>query len=129
MNLQEQIYRISEMMGVLNEDRLSSFIHKYFDKVFDDLVLISKYEDHPQQMDWINKDGKKIFERNTWGRFWIYGCDEYNELKRIPETIQLSYHKFQELLIDYLNNRYSNEFGEKPLKDMGNERCEEDYNV
>jgi hypothetical protein len=129
MNQQKQIYRISEMMGVLNEDRLSSFIHKYFDKVFDDLVLRYEYEDYPQQMDWINKDGKKIFERNTWGRFWIYGCDEYNELKRIPETIQLSYHKFQELLIDYLNNRYFDEFGEKPLKDMGNERCEEEYNV
>ena len=117
------------MMGVLNEDRLSSFIHKYFDKVFDDLVLTYEYEDHPQQIDWINKDGKKIFERNTWGRFWIYGCDEYNELKHIPETIQLSYHKFQELLIDYLNNRYSNEFGEKPLKDIGNERCEEGFNL
>ena len=51
MNQQKQIYRSSEMMGVLNEDRLSSFINKYFDNVFDDLVLISKYEDHPQQMD------------------------------------------------------------------------------
>jgi hypothetical protein len=129
MNQQKQIYRISEMMGVLNEDRLSSFIHKYFDNVFDDLALISKYKDHPQQINWINKDGKKIFERNTWGKFWIYGCDEYNELKRIPETIQLSYNEFQELLIGYLNNRYSNEFGETPLYHIGNERCEDGFNL
>jgi hypothetical protein len=29
----------------------------------------------------------------------------------------------------YLNNKYSNEFGRKPLKVMGNERCENDYDL
>jgi hypothetical protein len=37
MNLQEQINRIHEMMGVINENKLTDFFHKRFDKIFDEL--------------------------------------------------------------------------------------------
>jgi hypothetical protein len=110
-------------------DKLKSFIHKYFKKVFDGLTIISTYgsdSDHPYQMDWVDGNGHKMFERNTWGKFWVYDCEMYDQLKYGAKIMSLSYEEFQELLIDYLNERYFNEFGSKqPLKEIGNEYCDD----
>jgi hypothetical protein len=125
MNLQEQINRIQSMMGVINENKLTDFFHKRFDKIFDELELI-KTENDLYQYNWVNNDGKKVFERNNWGMFWIYGCDEYYYLKIAPKTAGLSFFEFQEILINYLNNKYATEFGDKkPLKETGSEICDE----
>ena len=136
MNLQEQISRIQSMMGVINEnestdffyknfDKLIDFFYKNFDKVFDELNLINT-ENHLHQYNWIDNNGKKVFQRNHWGMFWIYGCDKYYDLKIFPKMTGLSFIHFQKILIDYLNNKYKTQFGdEKPLKQIGNENCEE----
>lgn len=124
-SLSEQSNRIKSMMGVINENKLTNFFHKRFDKIFDGLELI-KTENNLHQYNWVNNDGKKVFERNNWGRFWIYGCDEYYHLKIAPKSAGLSFIEFQEILINYLNNKYSTQFGdEKPLKEIGNETCDE----
>jgi len=124
MNLQEQISRIQSMM-VINEDKKYDHLKNHFDKIFDNLELVkTEYDIH--QYNWINKDGKKIFERNHWGTFWIYGCDEYSTLSLLPKIMELSFEEFEEKLIKYLNNRYKKQFGdEKPLKVVGNENCDE----
>ena len=112
-------------MGVINENKLTDFFHKRFDKIFDELELI-KTENDLYQYNWVNNDGKKVFERNNWGMFWIYGCDEYYYLKIAPKTAGLSFFEFQEILINYLNNKYATEFGDKkPLKETGSEICDE----
>jgi len=123
MNLQEQISRIQEMMELINENKLNSFIFKHFDKVFNNLRLV-KTEDDYYHYDWINESGEIIFERNHWGTFWIYGCDEYSYLGLAPRMLRLTYDEFEEVLIEYLNKKYLLEFGEeKPLKGLGNENC------
>ena len=124
MNLQEQISRMKSMMGFINEDNKTDLIYKNFDKVFDGLELI-KTEKDIHQYNWVDSNGNKIFERNHWGMFWIYGCDEYEYLNLVPrKMLGFSYEQFEEELLNYLNNRYSKEFGEeRPLRNIGNENC------
>ena len=112
-------------MGTVNESRINLFIRNGYDKIFDNLILESKYLSHPQQMDWIDSEGEKVFERNTWGMFWVYECEMWRELHTIPKMMTYSPEEFEKSLIDYLNIKYKKEFGERPLKQIGNEYCKE----
>jgi hypothetical protein len=126
MNLQEQISRIQSMMGVINEDKKTDFIYKHLDNVFDKLELV-KTENDVHQYNWVDSNGDKVFERNHWGMFWIYDCDEYEKLNFVlRKVLSFSYEQFEKELLKYLNNRYSKEFGEeRPLIEIGNENCPE----
>ena len=126
MNLHEQISRMQSMMGFINEDKKTDLIYKNLDNVFDKLELV-KTENDVHQYDWVDSNGDKVFERNHWGMFWIYGCDEYEELNFVlRKVLNFSYDQFQEELLNYLNNRYFKEFGAKrPLREIGNENCPE----
>lgn len=109
--------KIQEM--IISEDKKYDFLINRFDKIFKKLELVRKYDDI-FQYDWVTENGKKIFERNHWGMFWIYGCDEYDNLKVIPKMMELSFYEFEKILIGYLNNKYKTQFGdEKPLKEIG----------
>lgn len=121
----ESTNKIHEMVGVISENNILNFFHNKFNKIFDKLELI-KTEDNLHQYNWIDNDGKKVFERNHWGMFWIYGCDEYYRLKNIPKMAGLSFLEFENILIEYLNNRYNVQFGdEKPLQNIATEVCDE----
>ena len=122
MNLQEQISRIQEMMGVISESRKRDFIFKRFDNVFDKLTLV-KTEEDIHQYNWIDENGKKVFERNDWGTFWIYGCEEYDYLITVPKIMEMIEDEFNVLLCMYVNLRYN--FGKKPVLIVGNENCEQ----
>ena len=125
MNLQEQISRIQEMMGVISEGKTRDFIFERFDNVFDKLKLI-KTEEDIHQYNWINENGKKVFERNHWGTFWIYGCKEYDYMTTAPKAMEMTEDEFNVLLCMYVNKRYKEEFGEKkPVRVVGNENCEQ----
>jgi hypothetical protein len=125
-SLTEQIKRILREEYDSKKTRLSNFIFARFDEVFDKLKL-ERTDDDVYQYNWYYKeDGKKVFERNHWGRFWIYDCTLYEELLIIPRSIGMSFEEFQSILISYLNNRYESEFNHKPLKDIGNENCVND---
>jgi hypothetical protein len=123
MNLQEQIYRIQEMMFI-NEGRLQPLVNRYYEKIFHNLTLKQTDKELPQQMNWYNEEGKKVFERNTWGMFWIYDCDLYYELKTLGKYMAFDYNEFEKSLTNFLNEKYSSEFGEKPIKEIGNELCD-----
>jgi hypothetical protein len=125
MNLQEQIQRIQEMMGLINEGKLESYLIKRYDKIFDELELVRTYDD-VHQYNWINPQGEIVFERNNWGVFWVYNCVIYKDLYEIPKFIGISFEQFEKILINYLNNKYKEQFNKKPLKNIGNERCEEE---
>jgi hypothetical protein len=127
INLQEQIYRIQEIMGNSKASKIHKYIYRKFDKVFDKLKL-ERTDDDVYQYDWFyeDRDFVKVFERNDWGRFWIYGCDEYRELLQIGKLFKMSFDEFEAILINYLNERYKSEFEKKPLKDIGNENCVDD---
>ncbi len=123
MNLQEQISRIHEMMLINESDKIKKIVDREFDNFFDNLELI-KTEDNIHHYNWKTKDKKKIFERNHWGRFWIWGCDEWFDLKLIGIIFDLTYEEFEHKLLEYLNNKYKSQFGEEnPLKDIRSESC------
>ncbi len=124
MNLQEQISRMKSMMGVINEDKVTDYIHNNFDMIFDELELI-KTEDNKHKYDWIDKNGEIVFKKYL-DYFWIYSYDQYDELKLFPTAMGFSCQSFQEKLIRYLNTKYKIQFGdEKPLKGIANEDCDE----
>ena len=113
------------MKFLITESKSISLINNSYDKVFDKLTFDFTYDVYTKQMNWYNKKGKKVFERNHWGRFWVYDCDLYSELSTVPKLMTFSFEKFQKSLIDYLNKRYETLFSDRPLKDIGNETCPE----
>jgi hypothetical protein len=94
---------------------------------FQQIKELVKTENDVHQYNWVDSNGDKVFERNHWGMFWIYDCDEYEKLKFVlRKVLSFSYEQFEKELLKYLNNRYSKEFGEeRPLIEIGNENCPE----
>ena len=123
-SLTEQIKRILREEYDSKKTRLNNFIFARFDEVFDKLKL-ERTDNDVYQYDWFyeDRDFVKVFERNHWGRFWIYGCEEYKELLLVKKLLSISYQEFEKILINYLNKRYDSQFEEQPLKDIGNENC------
>lgn len=112
------------MMGVISEDKKTMLIHKEFDKLFDRLNLV-KTEPDLIQCNWVDENNEKIFERNNWGTLWIYGCDEFSDLFYLSDIFSLTKDEFEKELLNYLNERYKNEFAERPIKKISSEDCEE----
>lgn len=122
MNLQENIKK------VLVEEthvKIKSYIKEYFDEVFDKLNLIPI--DEELLMDWVNADGKKMFQRNWWGKLWVENCEIYRDLKNFTLLFSMNQEEFETNLLEYLNTKYEKEFKDRPLKEIGDEySCLED---
>lgn len=125
--LQEQISRIKSMIGESETSRMTKYIYGKFDNLFDKLKLEKTYEDIHHYSWFHNENGKKVFERNHWGRCWVYDCDEYRELLLVGKLFGITYREFENILIEYLNERYKYEFGDRPLKDIADEGCYDTY--
>jgi hypothetical protein len=123
MNLTQTIRRILKE----ESDSRYKLLTKVFDNVFDNLE-IEKTEPNHIQLNWYDsKTGKKLFERNHWGRFWIYDCDVYNQLRiNVIGYLGFPVDEFENILINYLNTKYTSKFGDRELKDVGNENCDPD---
>ena len=122
MNLQETIRKV-----LLEEThvKIKRYIKEYFDEVFDKLNLIPK--DEQLLMDWVDEDGKKMFQRNWWGVFWINNCEIYRDLKNFTLLFSMNQEEFETNLLEYLNTKYEKEFKDRPLEDIEDEySCLED---
>lgn len=113
-----------------------------FNKVFDDLVLERLRDELPYYNWWKKSDFvpfeerasgwdqniKPVFAKNWWGRFWIQesGCEILEKLEYIKDLLDINQDRFDMILIYYLNHRYSSEFGDRIVKDIGSS-CP-DYN-
>lgn len=110
----------------INEDvktGINKIIKNTYDEVFDELKLVET-EPNGHHFFWYDKNGEQIFERNYWGNFWIYDCDIFFYLKNIATNyLSISKDEFDETLISYLNDKYENVFGGRPIKLVGNEDC------
>jgi hypothetical protein len=111
------------MRVIISESRINDLIQENFDKIFNKLELVNTSRLYEQR--WFDEDKNSVFYRNYWGTLWVDdGCDIYNDLWVIPKILNVSYSDFRVMLIDYLNEKYSQEFGlEQPLKQIG-----DDYN-
>lgn len=122
MNLQENIKKVLKEETNIIAKRL---IKKIFDNVFNKLNLIPI--DEELLMDWVNVDGKKMFQRNWWGKFWVDDCEVYKNLYSKTLFLSLDIDEFETNLLEYLNTKYEKEFKDRPLKEIGDEHfCFED---
>jgi hypothetical protein len=113
---------------VIKEEKINNFIISKFDRVFDKLNL--KIENHRNTIygKWFNEMNKVVFHRNDWGTLWIEDCETYRELRSYTKFIGLDLEGFNELLIKYLNDKYQEQFFDRPIKKVGDENnCLEEY--
>lgn len=116
-----------------------------FNRLFDDLVLelLEQGKNKTPYYNWWKKSDfvspekrglpqyeniKPVFAKNWWGRFWIQesGCELLERLEYIKDLLDINQDRFDAILIYYLNQRYSSEFGDRIIKDIG-DSCRE-YN-
>ena len=105
-----------------------------FNRLFDDLVLELTDNKTPYYRWWKKSDvvapekgglprykNKPVFAKNWWGRFWIQesGCELLERLEYIKNLLDINQDRFDAILIYYLNQRYSSEFGDRIIKDIG----------
>jgi hypothetical protein len=120
MKLQETIRRI--LMEETKEHKVKSFMYSKFDKVFDGLNLDVEYGDKNYVYGkWYNQEDKVVFHRNDWGVLWVSECGPYRKLRAYSKSISLNLDEFNNLLIEYLNDKYSEKFKGKSFKNVGDE--------
>ena len=119
MNLQETIRRV---LRETKEEKIRSFLFTRFDRVFNELTLEVEYgDDNYLYAKWFDKENKDVFHRNTWGSFWIVECEPYKKLRSYSSSLLLDLNEFEELLKEYLNERYGDKFKGKIIRKIGDQ--------
>jgi hypothetical protein len=80
---------------------------------------------------WV-KDGnnESSFGKNKWGNFFVHSeyCDDWYELRRIKRILGLSRKDFEEYLMTYLNETFSDYFtGGNLVRGIKDEQCNLPY--
>ena len=121
MNLQQTIRRV---LRETKEEKINDFIRSKFDRIFDELDLVIVFDKHfvnTMYGKWYNKENEEVFHRNNWGVLWIGKCGPYRQLRTYSKAIGLDFETFEKVLVEYLNDRYKEQFHNKPLKSVGDE--------
>jgi len=121
MRLQQSIRRV---LKETREEKIKNFIYSKFDRIFDELDLVIVFDKHfvnTMYGKWYNKENEEVFHRNDWGVLWIGKCGPYRKLRTYSKAIGLDLDTFWKVLIEYLNNKYEEQFHNKPLKSVGDE--------
>ena len=128
MNLQESIKRI---LKETREEKIKNFIYSKFDRVFDKLNLEVNYEENDYVYGkWFDEDKQQVFHRNSWGTFWIIQCEPYRTLYTISKSVGFDDIEFNKILIEYLNDKYKEQFLNRTFKSVGDELyCLEDESI
>ena len=80
---------------------------------------------------WV-KDGnnESSFGKNKWGNFFVHSdyCDDWCELRRIKKILGLSRKDFEDYLMTYLNETFSDYFtGGNLVRGIKDEQCNLPY--
>ena len=86
MNIQEQLSRIQEMMGVIKESKKLEFLKDELDKLFNKLTIERIYPDLLAYK-WLDKDGNQVFEKNHWGMLFINNSNFIKRLKSFTKNL------------------------------------------
>ena len=121
-NLQETVRRV---LRETREEKIKNFIYSKFDIVFDELDLVIIYDQRfttTMYGKWYNKENdEEVFHRNDWGILWIGKCGPYRKLRTYSKAVGLDFEGFEKVLIEYLNDKYKEQFNNKPVKSVGDE--------
>jgi hypothetical protein len=121
MKLQQTIRKV---LRETKEEKINEFIRSRFDRIFDELDLVITFDKHfvnSMYGKWYNKENEEVFHRNNWGMLWIGKCGPYRQLRTYSKAIGLDLDTFWKVLIEYLNEKYEEQFHNKPLKSVGDE--------
>ena len=114
----KHIKRFNESEEYLNDTFLKDIDYKITD-------LLNKVDDKLK----VNEINKDVFHRNDWGVLWVTECETYRTLRDYSRALGLDFNTFQKVLVEYLNNKYKEEFFDKPIKNIGDEHfCIEEEN-
>ena len=127
-SIKETIIRV---LKETREEKIKNFIYSKFDIVFDELDLVIIYDQRfttTMYGKWYNKENdEEVFHRNDWGILWIGKCGPYRKLRTYSKAVGLDFEGFEKVLIEYLNDKYKEQFNNKPVKSVGDEHfCLED---
>lgn len=118
----------SQLQNLVNNNEILRVISGFFDRSFDNLEVQENKDS--EVFNWIDpKFGKKyiFFQKNYWGNFWVFstnpkkldrpsGYKTYKELQKYQKLFSLSDEDFDDLLIQYLNNKYGHLFPSRLVK-------------
>jgi len=107
---------------------------KIFDRVFDYLDAENNGEGYvrwllpnvPEGLDDEAREAYIAFSKNHYGRLWIYDCVLYHKLKIAKTFLGIDEERFYELLVNYLNDKFSDVVGDRPVRDVGVHYCDND---
>lgn len=124
-------YTEEETVISKKDDKRITFVYKKLNELFDSLIFERVPNNNIFYFKWFNRDGKVMFERNTWGTFWVEpnGCDDFKKLYAYQKGLGYTREDFDELIVSYLNNRYESIFKDRLIVNIASEHCEGFYEV
>lgn len=105
---------------------------KIFDRVFDYLDAENNGEGYvrwllpnvPEGLDDEALEAYIAFSKNHYGRLWVYDCGLYHKLEFVKTFLGIGEERFYELLVNYLNDKFSDVVGDRPVRDVGRHYCD-----
>ena len=132
--LVEQLFKNNEeYLDFKSEyDKVENVVNKIFDRVFDNLTPQEGEKGYvrwllpnvPEVVDDI--DDYTAFSKNHWGRLWVYDCENFDKLILLRRFLQISSGTFDKFLVTYLNKKFSDVLGDRPIQDVGRHYCNND---
>ena len=101
-------------------NRVSNILHSVFDEK---LKSITATNEEGYVFFYINDE--VVFDKNYWGMLWIRDCDIFLNLLSYSRLLSIPEEETKNQLIDYLNKKYSDVVGERPIRKIDAEYCDE----
>jgi len=122
MDLQENISRIKTIMEIEEDtNRVSNILHSVFDEKLKSITATNDGEGYV----FFNINDEIIFDKNYWGMLWIRDCDIFSNILSYSRLLSIPEEETKNQLIDYLNKKYSDVVGERPIRKINDEYCDE----
>jgi len=122
MDLQENISRIKTIMEIEEDtNRVSNILHTVFDEKLNSITATNDGEGYV----FFNINDEVVFDKNYWGMLWIRNCDVFSNLLSYSRLLSIPEEETKNQLIDYLNKKYSDVVGERPIRKINAEYCDE----
>ena len=122
MNLKENISRIKTIMEIEEDtNSVSNILHSVFDEKLKSITATKDINDYVV----FKLNGKKVFDKNYWGMLWVIDCDIFSNLLSYSRLLSIPVYETKKNLIDYLNKKYSDVLGERIIRDIGDDYCNE----
>lgn len=117
----------NQLSTLITGDIPKGLLNQLFGKFFKDFTVTN----NDGYVDWTREgNNESSFGKNRWGNFFIHSdyCDDWLELRRIKRILGLSRKEFEEYLMTYLNETFSDYFTNGNLvQGVKDEQCNRLY--